>query len=62
MPQEIQPEVHVWHGEGDRLIPAPLIRAMANLIPNCQARFLPGEDHFSLVPRCMAQMLRAVVS
>jgi pimeloyl-ACP methyl ester carboxylesterase len=60
--EDIKTEMHVWHGEADRMIPAPLIRAMANLMPNCRARFLPGEDHFSLVPKYMAEMLNAVVS
>jgi pimeloyl-ACP methyl ester carboxylesterase len=60
--EDIKTEMHMWHGEADRMIPAPLIRAMASLIPNCRARFLPGEDHFSLVPKYMAKMLQAVVS
>ncbi len=60
--EDIKTELHVWHGEADWMIPAPLIRAMANLMPNCRARFLPGEDHFSLVPKYMAEMLKSVVS
>lgn len=59
--EDIKTEMHVWHGEADRMIPVALIRAMTNLIPNCRARFLPGEDHFSLVPKYLAEMLDEVV-
>ena len=60
--EDIKTEMHVWHGEADRMIPTPLIRAMANLMPNCRARFMPGENHFSLLSNYLADMLKAVVS
>jgi len=59
--EDIKPEMHVWHGDADRMVPAPLIRAMANLMPNCRANIMPGQNHFSLLSNHLADMLKAVV-
>lgn len=47
-PQAITAEVHLWHGEADVLAPVAMGRYLAEAIPNCTARFLPGEGHVSL--------------
>lgn len=43
--REVQPEVFLWQGESDTLVPPAMGRYLAREIPNCQAVFLPGEGH-----------------
>jgi pimeloyl-ACP methyl ester carboxylesterase len=38
-------EVHLWHGEADRLAPVSTARWLATRLPRCTAHFLPGEGH-----------------
>jgi len=54
------PRVFLWHGESDLHIPVRMGRAMAKSIPNCQARFFPGEDHFTPVLRHLDEILTAM--
>jgi pimeloyl-ACP methyl ester carboxylesterase len=46
---EIQPEVHLWQGEADTLVPPAMGRYLAQQIPHCQARLLPGEGHLLII-------------
>ena len=55
---DIRTEVHVWHGELDRTVPVAFGRAFARRLPQCSARFLPGEGHFSLPVLYMDEILR----
>ncbi len=49
-PDEISMEnVYLWHGELDANVPISMGRAMADRIPNCQAKFYPHEAHLSLL-------------
>lgn len=41
--------VHLWQGEADVVVTPAMGRYMACRIPNCRARFLPGEGHLILV-------------
>lgn len=47
--EEMEMEVHRWHGEEDNRAPLAIARYLAQAIPNCQARFLPGEGHLLLL-------------
>lgn len=47
-PAEITTTVYLWHGEADRAAPAAMGRYLASTMPNCQAKFLPGEGHTTL--------------
>jgi pimeloyl-ACP methyl ester carboxylesterase len=40
---EIHVPVHLWQGEADVLVPPSMGRHQAEQIPNCHARFFPGE-------------------
>lgn len=46
--EDIEIEIHLWHGEEDTSTPPAMARHMAGKFPNCQATFLPGEGHFLL--------------
>jgi pimeloyl-ACP methyl ester carboxylesterase len=56
---EIEPEVRLWQGEQDTLVPAAMGRYLASQIPNCHATFLPGEGHLLIVNR-MAELAAAL--
>jgi len=48
---EIEPEVHLWQGEDDTLVPAAMGRYQAGQIPHCHATLLPGEGRRGRAPR-----------
>lgn len=52
----------LWHGEADATVPVAMGRRHAELIPRCQAHFLPDEGHFSLPIRHAAEILEALVN
>ena len=58
--EEIAMEVHLWQGEEDRVIPPSMGRYQAQTIPNCRARFYPGEGHFLINDR-MEEIQRALI-
>lgn len=60
--QDIRTEVHLWHGEGDGIVPPSIGRYQAESIPNCQATFFPGEGHFSVPLNYMEEILRTLIS
>jgi pimeloyl-ACP methyl ester carboxylesterase len=43
--QDIDMEIHLWHGEQDVRTPITMGRYLANTIPNCRATFLAAEGH-----------------
>lgn len=49
--RDIVPEVHLWQGEKDRLVPPSMGRYMAGAIPDCQATFVPDEGHLLVLKR-----------
>jgi pimeloyl-ACP methyl ester carboxylesterase len=49
--REIQPEVHLWQGEADTLVPAAMGKYQAAQIPHCHATLLPGEGHLLIIDR-----------
>jgi pimeloyl-ACP methyl ester carboxylesterase len=57
----IAPTVHLWQGEADILVPPAMGRYLASQIPNCVARFFPGEGHllaFDHVPEIVQAFAR----
>lgn len=59
--EDISIQVHLWHGEADTVVPPAMGRYLADTIPNCQAKFIPGEGHFSLLPNHAQEILEALV-
>jgi pimeloyl-ACP methyl ester carboxylesterase len=57
--EEIQVPTYLWHGELDITAPVALARAMARAIPNCQATFVPGEGHLSLILKHEDEIFRS---
>jgi pimeloyl-ACP methyl ester carboxylesterase len=49
--EDITVAVHLWQGEEDVLAPPSMGRYLAGAIPDCRARFYPGEGHLLVVDR-----------
>jgi pimeloyl-ACP methyl ester carboxylesterase len=49
--REVEPEVHLWQGEADTLVPPAMGRYQAEQIPLCRATVLPGEGHLLIIDR-----------
>lgn len=48
-PADITVPVYLWHGEDDANVSLSAVRYLAETIPNCRARFLPGEGHWLIL-------------
>jgi len=56
-PQDVQMPVTLWQGLADQILPAAMARRLAAALPACDARYLPGEGHLSLVVRHVGEVL-----
>lgn len=59
---QIRVPVVLWHGEADRDAPIAMGRQTAAAIPGCQARFIPGEGHFSLAAHYLGEILESLAA
>ena len=60
--QDIPGKVLLWHGEQDLNVPVSVGRYVANAIPNCHARFIENEGHFSLPYKYLQEILGILVT
>jgi pimeloyl-ACP methyl ester carboxylesterase len=49
--REIEPEVYLWQGAADTLVPPAMGSYLAAQIPRCHATVLPGEGHLLIIDR-----------
>ncbi len=56
------PPIYLWHGEQDRIVPAAAARLLARALPHCQAKFYPGEGHFSVLLTRTEDILRTLAA
>jgi pimeloyl-ACP methyl ester carboxylesterase len=54
--EEVKMRVYLWQGEADVLVPPAMGRHLAERLPNCRARFFPGEGHLLVIDH-MAEIL-----
>jgi len=47
----------IWHGEKDRIMPVGPVRALAQRLGNCHAKFYPDEGHFSVLANRSDELL-----
>ncbi len=52
------PNIFMWHGEDDRMMPISLARMLARALPHCAATFYPRDGHFSVLIRHADGILR----
>jgi pimeloyl-ACP methyl ester carboxylesterase len=43
--EDIDKKIYLWHGEEDTTVPIHMGRYMARTVPDCEARFYPGQGH-----------------
>lgn len=57
-PSEVHKQVDLWQGEEDRNVPAEMGHYLAGRLPDCVARFMPGEGHISLAVNHFEEIVR----
>jgi pimeloyl-ACP methyl ester carboxylesterase len=60
--EDVYVPVRLWHGIEDRAFAVRLAEEIANRFPNCKARFIQGEGHYSLPIRHMHEILEDLIS
>ena len=60
--EDIRVPVRLWHGIEDRAFDVGLAEEIANRFPNCKARFIQDEGHYSLPIRHMREILEDLIS
>jgi len=59
--EDICMPIYLWHGEEDANAPVGMGYYVAQSIPNCRAKFFPGEGHFSLGANHVAEILSTLI-
>jgi pimeloyl-ACP methyl ester carboxylesterase len=60
--EHVQPPIRLWHGKADHAFSWRLAEAVARRLPQCTARFLENEGHFSLPIRHGRAILQDLLS
>jgi pimeloyl-ACP methyl ester carboxylesterase len=60
-PSSISHPVSMWYGDADALVPLPMGRYLAQILPRAHLTVCPGQGHMLYVPR-WAEMLRAMAA
>jgi pimeloyl-ACP methyl ester carboxylesterase len=60
--EDVRVPVRLWHGKEDRAFAVRLAEEVANRLPNCKARFIENEGHYSLPIRHMREILQDLIS
>ena len=59
---DVRVPVRLWHGKEDRAFAVWLAQDVASRLPNCRARFIENEGHYSLPIRHMHEILQDLIS
>jgi pimeloyl-ACP methyl ester carboxylesterase len=60
--QDIAAEVHLWHGEQDNNVLVSVGHYVADAIPDCRAKFIENEGHFTLPHKHIRDILGLLVA
>ena len=60
--EDVRVPMRLWHGKEDRAFAVRLAEEIANRFPNCKARFIENEGHYSLPIRHMREILQDLIS
>ncbi len=60
--EDVRAPVRLWHGKEDRAFAVLLAEELARRLPNCKARFIENEGHYSLPIRHMREILQDLIS
>jgi len=56
----IEPPVHLWHGEADRVVPIAMARWIVERMPRIHATFHPEDGHFSIITGRLSEILEVL--
>jgi pimeloyl-ACP methyl ester carboxylesterase len=57
---EISVPIHIWHGAEDKSSPIELVKTMQKTLKRCEARFIQGESHMSLMQNYADEVLKVI--
>ena len=60
--EEVRVPVRLWHGKEDRAFSVRLAEEIADRLPDCKARYVAGEGHYSLPIRHIRAILQDLIS
>jgi pimeloyl-ACP methyl ester carboxylesterase len=60
--EDVRVPMRLWHGKEDRAFAVRLAEEIAKRFPNCKARFIENEGHYSLPIRHMREILQDLIS
>jgi len=60
--EDIDVPVRLWHGTKDRAFSTGVAEYVAARLPNCKARYVEGEGHYSLPIRHMREILADLIA
>ena len=60
--EDVDVPVRLWHGTKDRAFSTDVAEYVAARLPNCKARFVEGEGHYSLPIRHMREILADLIA
>jgi pimeloyl-ACP methyl ester carboxylesterase len=60
--EDVRVPMRLWHGKEDRAFAVRLAEEIAKRFPNCKARFIEKEGHYSLPIRHMREILQDLIS
>jgi pimeloyl-ACP methyl ester carboxylesterase len=60
--EDVRVPVRLWHGKEDRAFSVRLAEEAAKRLPDCQARFIESEGHYSLPIRHVREILGDLIS
>lgn len=60
--EDVAPPVRLWHGKEDRAFSVRTAEEVARRLPNCTARFLEHEGHYSTPIRHMREILADLIA
>ena len=60
--EEVRGPVRLWHGKEDRAFPVRLAEEIADRLPDCKARYVASEGHYSLPIRHIRAILQDLIS
>jgi pimeloyl-ACP methyl ester carboxylesterase len=60
--EDVRAPVRLWHGKEDRAFAVRIAQDVARRLPNCKARFIENEGHYSLPIRHIREILEDLIS
>jgi len=60
--EDVVVPIRLWHGKQDRAFSFPVVEETASRLPNCEARYVEDEGHYSLPIRHLREILADLIA